>query len=67
MSYKSREVQFLNRLLEEEHPGKISNPMLSAIFSQFRTLLVLLDSKEPYRTKVRNILNRIKEEWNDQP
>jgi len=40
--------------------------MLSILFGQISKVLIILDSEESYVSKMRQILNKIKERWNEQ-
>ena len=66
-NFKNREIQFLSEIIDEESSGtKITHPMLSILFGQISKVLIILDSEESYVSKMRQILNKIKERWNEQ-
>ena len=63
---KSKQVQFLLRVLEElKSEDKPKHPVLAVLLGQVYNLLLIIDSKEGYQQKVTQALNFIKENWKE--
>ena len=61
--YTSKEAQFLQSLLEGVEKPK--HPIMNILFSQLSKLLSLVDGNESYQETTKEILNRVKAEWDD--
>lgn len=60
---KSKEAQFLYKMVIIEGLDKIQHPVFGALMAQVIKMLALIDEDEGKQARIRGILNRIKEEW----